>query len=166
MRLLVTGGRRYSDVKCVTALLDRALAAHRLTLQRMERSGVVTGEPLIIVHGAATGADTLAHRWALWRAAEGLPVLAEPHPADWERGRGAGVARNAGMVSTLRPGDCCLSFPGGRGTADCTARAVACGVWVGAPVREAPGAPWDVRWWHRDGRSRGPAYDGRAQRAA
>lgn len=171
MRLLVTGGRHYADAECVAALLGQA---SRAALARRDYIGA--GHSLLVVHGACgvslgddwthddiTGADGLAHRWARWNGANVLPI-----PADWcgPLGLGAGPARNAEMVRQLVEAQgrgervACLSFPGGRGTADCTQRAVSAGVWVGAPVRGPDG--WDVRWWHRDGRSRGPALPGLA----
>lgn len=122
VRLLVTGGRAYDDAHAVARILDRALVA---VLAAQER--------LVVVHGAADGLDTLAHRWCIWRAAEGAPVDVEPYPADWSRGRGAGIARNAEMVAL--GANACLSFPGGRGTADCTQRASNAGIRIGVVDR-------------------------------
>lgn len=137
-RLIVTGGRGYDDTETVRAVLDRALA-------KVRPCGT-----LIVVHGAAAGLDTLAHRWAVWRAAEGHLVRPEPHPADWANGRRAGPVRNARMVAL--GADACVSFPGGRGTADCTQRAVNAGIRVGA-VSDGSRAcrlgvqPGQLVWW-------------------
>jgi hypothetical protein len=44
------------------------------------------GRELVIVHGDATGVDE-----SFGRAAKGLGLSVEPHPADWDRlGKGAG----------------------------------------------------------------------------
>lgn len=123
-RLLVTGGRRYDRADVVARVLERALVVH--------------GDTLVVVHGACgadadrpwdhhtpTGADGLAHRWALWRG-----VRVEPHPARWgSSGRGAGPARNADMVRL--GADACVAFPGGNGTEDCKRRALGAGIRVG-----------------------------------
>lgn len=170
MRLLVTGGRRYSDAACVVALLDRALL-------RAPEDG-----DLVVVHGDADGLDTLADRWTAWRRAQwgALPrggrfspfmagrayarPVVEPHPAQWTRpdgstDRGAGIRRNAEMVAL--GADACLSFPGGIGTADCSTRAAQRGIPVGTPV--LVNGAWDIQWW-RTGSMVGPLVDGRSNR--
>lgn len=116
MRLLVCGGRDFSD----TALLERIL------------DDIHSKTPVTcLVHGAARGADTLAAQWA---ASRGVPALA--FQADWERdGRAAGPLRNARMLEEGRP-DSVVAFPGGRGTADMVARSRRAGL----PV-SGPGAP-------------------------
>lgn len=94
-------------------------AWHELTGQGFER--------VILVHGAARGADSLAA--AIWREA-GLPV--EAHPADWDRyGRAAGPVRNTHMVSL--GAELCLAFPLGKsvGTRHCMRAAEQAGI----PVR-------------------------------
>jgi hypothetical protein len=116
MRLLVCGGRDFSDA----ALLER-------TLDAIHSETPVT----VLVHGAARGADTLAAQWAKSRGVEALAF-----PADWERdGKAAGHLRNARMLEEGRP-DAILVFPGGRGTADMVARSRRAGL----PV-SGPGAP-------------------------
>lgn len=114
-RILVTGSRLLTDAELVSRALAEAVADH--------------GADLVIVHGAARGADTVADR-----AARGLGLKVEPRPADWASlGRRAGVARNAEMVrdgadlvlAFLVAGEPC------RGTRDCMRRAQAAGI----PVR-------------------------------
>ena len=52
------------------------------------------GDALVVVHGAARGADTLAAE-----EAERLGIRTEAHPADWDRhGRAAGHIRNEEMA--------------------------------------------------------------------
>ena len=61
-------------------------------------------DDLAVVHGACPrGADAIADAWC---RQYGVPV--ERYPADWARGRGAGLARNTVMVGS-RP-DRCLAF--------------------------------------------------------
>lgn len=124
-RIGVTGGRDYNDqVVVATAIASNALAGD------------------IIVHGAARGADTLAHT-----AAPLFDCRPEPHRAQWEapcrdacapnhrrerNGRtccpAAGNYRNQEMVDSGL--DLLLAFPGGDGTADMVKRARRAGVEV------------------------------------
>lgn len=79
----------------------------------------------VIIHGAATGADSLANRWAVvnW-------VRSEEYPADWKKhGAAAGPIRNQRMIDEGKP-DLVVAFPGGKGTADMVSRAKAAGVRV------------------------------------
>lgn len=93
MRVIVCGGRDYADRATVAGILG------------LLRDGIT------IVHGAATGADTLAAE-----EAERWGVEVEPHPADWTRhGKAAGPIRNQQMLNT--GADLVIAFPGGRGTA-------------------------------------------------
>lgn len=107
MRVLITGDRNHTNYDLIeSALMTVWEASHR-------------PEFFIVVHGDATGADTLA---AAAASQHGWPV--EPHPADWDRfGRGAGHKRNQEMVDL--GADLCLAFPmpGSRGTWDCVRRA-------------------------------------------
>lgn len=99
MRLLVCGGRDYSDLDKVIAVLDSL-------------------QPTIIIEGGAKGADNLAWRWAKLREVE-----VRTFKADWQRdGKAAGPIRNQRMLDEGRP-DQVLAFPGGRGTADMVRRA-------------------------------------------
>ncbi len=109
-RVIVTGGRDYRDREAVYAVLDE-----------MRR---VYGT-LCIVHGAARGADQLAHEWAVSRGQE-----VERHTAQWDlHGKAAGPIRNAEMVAC--GADLAVAFPGGTGTADCVRRCEE----AGSPVR-------------------------------
>jgi hypothetical protein len=100
MRVLVTGGRDYTDRDTAWKVLD---ALHKT-------------QPITeIIHGAARGADTLADHWALAREVRRqlFPVSKE----DWEKyGKSAGHRRNRLMHATCPP-DLVLAFPGGPGTA-------------------------------------------------
>jgi len=92
-RVLVCGGRDYSDAEYMALVLKAA-------------------DPGVIIHGAAKGADTLAGKWA---HDHGVPV--EEFPADWEKhGLQAGPLRNLQMLTEGKP-DLVIAFPGGKGTA-------------------------------------------------
>lgn len=95
-RVLVCGGRDYTNEAMAFAILDAAHAAN----------------PIIeVIHGAAAGADMLA---AMWAAKRGVPE--RPFQADWETyGKAAGPMRNRKMLDEGKP-HIVIAFPGGRGT--------------------------------------------------
>lgn len=114
MRILVFGGRDYSDREAVFGALDR-----------VARKYVITA----VIHGAASGADSLAGDWARSRH-----VLECRYPADWQaEGRSAGPKRNQRMLDEGKP-DGAIAFPGGRGTAGMKRRCEEAGVKVWEPV--------------------------------
>lgn len=102
MTVLVTGGRRYTDVACVYRELDELLVQH---------------PDMVVVQGGARGADELARSWAYSR---GQPY--RTYPADWSLGRRAGIERNQHMLD-VESVDLVLAFPGGAGTSDMVRRA-------------------------------------------
>ena len=111
-RVLVTGSRNYDDKSNLfDALADQY-------------------EPgMIVVHGGARGADTLACEWVKEMQSLGYQVTAEVHPADWyEYGKAAGFIRNQEMVDA--GADVCLAFPLGesRGTRHCMKAAKKAGI--------------------------------------
>ena len=116
MRVLVCGGRDYSDRDRVWQVLDEIA-------------------PSLVIHGDARGADRLARDWAQER---GIPETGDHFRARWEdtdrpgaviRRRkdgslydaAAGHVRNQRMLDEGQP-DLVVAFPGGRGTADMLAR--------------------------------------------
>jgi hypothetical protein len=102
MRLLVCGGRDYANRDRVYAALDRVHAKRGVTC---------------VIDGAARGADTLAHNWAVERG-----IANERYPANWSRdGKAAGPIRNARMLLESSP-DAAVAFGGGLGTADMVRR--------------------------------------------
>lgn len=109
IKLLVCGGRDYSDHETVFSKLDAIHTKRNITL---------------LIEGGASGADTLCRMWARNRG-----VICATVNAVWDkRGRGAGPQRNAAMLS-LNP-DGVLAFPGGRGTANMVQQAKDAGVRV------------------------------------
>ena len=92
-RVLVTGSRDWTDRQAVWAALADAA------------STVPADRDLVIVHGACpTGADNIAHRWAVSYGA-----IVDAHLANWSiDGKRAGFIRNARMVNL--GADVCLAF--------------------------------------------------------
>lgn len=108
MRVLVCGGRDFSDTNWAYAALDRLHKAFGIDA---------------IIEGHARGADRIAGYWARRNKIDNLKF-----PADWDaHGKAAGAIRNQKMLDEGRP-DFVLAFPGGRGTADMVRRARAAGV--------------------------------------
>lgn len=112
-RVLVTGSREHRDAP----LICQALMAELRVARRLMR-------PMVVIHGAAKGLDTIAHCWAIG-ADRTTP---DPHPANWAAGKQAGHVRNQKMVDL--GADVCLAFPlpGSTGTWDCVRRAKAAGI--------------------------------------
>jgi hypothetical protein len=97
VRVLVCGGRKFSN----EALL-------RATLDRLHRARVFN----TLIEGDAIGADRMAGAWA---EAQGIAHLT--FKADWDGlGSKAGPIRNQQMLVEGRP-DLVVAFPGGSGTA-------------------------------------------------
>lgn len=114
--VLVCGGRDYDDELVFDHLMDYLLAGFKKRYPN---------DDMVIVHGGARGADTLADLWAKSRK---VPVIAVP--ADWEtHGKAAGVIRNAEMLKKWKP-QIVIAFPGGRGTAHMVSIARKAGVHV------------------------------------
>jgi len=119
MIVVITGGRNYDDQARVDEILD---TLHRETGIEM------------LGHGDASGADSLADKWAKRR---GVRVTAKP--ATWDdidtppvliRVRDgkpynvlAGFRRNTEMLDEWQP-HLVVVFPGGRGTAHCRREAL------------------------------------------
>lgn len=108
--VLVCGGRNYASALTVSDILGALNAKHRFTL---------------LIHGGASGADSLAHGWA-----EMHDVPVREFPADWAtNGRAAGPIRNERMLREGKP-DLVVAFPGGKGTAHMVSIARRAGVTV------------------------------------
>jgi hypothetical protein len=124
MRLVVTGGRDYTDTARIFAALDDLHARRPITC---------------LIEGEAKGVDI---RCRVWATRHGVPV--EPYPAPWgdidhpsavvryrrdgtAYDANAGPRRNQQMTDEGKP-DMALVFPGGTGTADMRARLVKAGV--------------------------------------
>ena len=96
MKILVCGGRDFNNKELFYSVLDKG--AHIITE---------------IIHGGASGAETLAGQCAR----EHNKIETE-FMADWKKhGRAAGPIRNKKMMFEGKP-DAVIAFPGGAGTAD------------------------------------------------
>ena len=116
MRILVTGSRNWDDEAQIRLALMETVAERLMN----------DDEGVIIIHGDAPGADTIAAQFA-----ESMNWTVEAYPADWKKfGRSAGPIRNQQMVDS--GADICVAFPqpGSVGTRDCTKRAFKAGIRV------------------------------------
>jgi predicted Rossmann-fold nucleotide-binding protein len=96
MRVLVCGGRDYTDYESLGYHLGTLRAKHSISL---------------IIHGGQRGADTMAGTWA---RENNIPVQA--YMAEWTRyDKAAGPIRNQRMLDEGKP-DLVVAFPGNRGT--------------------------------------------------
>lgn len=99
MKVLVTGGRNFSDID---KLIDVFEFIHK-------QVNITT-----IVHGAAKGTDSLADSWAEFKN-----ILRKPYPANWNKyGKSAGIIRNRVMLFENPDIELVIAFPGGAGTND------------------------------------------------
>lgn len=105
-RVLVCGGRYYNNKEKMFSVLNRVLQICN-----------TNGKTLIIIHGAAPGADRLCGLWADTH----LPIdNVRAFPADWDRYRkAAGPIRNQQMLVEGKP-HVIIAFKGGTGTANMT----------------------------------------------
>lgn len=113
MRILITGSRNWTDTAAISEAITVAAVGLHPTF-------------VVVVHGGARGADSLAQA-----VADNFGLWTEVHPAEWDRyGRSAGHRRNAEMVAA--GADVCLAFPLGesRGTRGCMALARKAGIRV------------------------------------
>ena len=95
MKVIVTGGRNFTDVNLVWEVLSDI-------------------NPTLIIHGKCKGADTFASEYA---ELNGIKEKKYPYPS--EHGRAGGPIRNKQMIDENKDA-MLLSFPGGKGTANCT----------------------------------------------
>src|SRR5690348_8049554 len=96
MRVLVCGGRDFTDQVLLEAMLDRLHHARVFT---------------VLIEGDARGADRMAGAWA-----EARGIAQEVFKADWDGlGAKAGPIRNQQMLDQGRP-DLVVAFPGAGGT--------------------------------------------------
>jgi hypothetical protein len=117
LRVLVCGGRDFSDADFLNAELDHLYGLRRFTA---------------LIEGDAIGADRMAGEWAGRRGVEHVRFV-----ADWKRfGSKAGPKRNRRMLDEGKP-DLVVAFAGGHGTAHMVRIARAAGLPVLAPRRSA-----------------------------
>jgi hypothetical protein len=108
-KILVCGGRKFSDDELLNKTLDEHCRNRNIS-------------DIVIIHGGASGADTLADVWATSNGCEIRKYL-----ADWDEwGKAAGPMRNSKML-TENP-NIVFAFPGGAGTADMIKKSQAAGI--------------------------------------
>lgn len=120
-RLLITGSRNFGN----QGSSDIALMRDSLKDARRRLLDAGFGR-IILVHGAARGADQLAAS-----VGKSMGFVLEAHPAQWDvHGKAAGPIRNKEMVDL--GADLALAFPRGasRGTRGCMALADKAGIEV------------------------------------
>ena len=106
MRIIVTGGRDYSNYTMISHILEMLSVS-------------------CVVHGDCTGVDTLCKEYAI---ENGLTHV--PYKPDWKtHGKAGGPIRNRKMLSENQ-GCLVVAFPGGRGTEDCIRQARSLGMVV------------------------------------
>ena len=94
---IVCGGRGFTNYPALCLALDKCLDVHNFNVVR---------------HGAASGADTLADKWARSKG-----IKTDPCPAQWKKyGKSAGYKRNYHMATKLPLPSLVIAFPGGVGT--------------------------------------------------
>lgn len=132
-RVLLCGSRRWPWPKTVEAVLDRLAARH--------------GKQLVVIEGAAKGADHAAH---LWCERHGLPGDRHRcHPVDWRAEqqaraldwRLAGLERNTRMLLDRPRLIICFHDrfdPASGGTSDMALRGLLCDVPVWLVLSEKP----------------------------
>lgn len=123
MRVLVCGGRHYSDWVKVRQVLGDICDKHSIYYSQSDNW--LPSDIIIITGACPTGADDLAASFAMvyWTQYESFP-------ADWKKhGRTAGPIRNQHMLDEGKP-DLVVAFTGGRGTADMVRRSREAGVEV------------------------------------
>jgi hypothetical protein len=96
MRVLICGGRDFSDKDFIFSSLDKLHEKHHISH---------------IITGGALGADFFAHKWASSRRCD-ITIF----PANWKKyGKKAGALRNIQMLEDGEP-ELVIAFPGGKGT--------------------------------------------------
>lgn len=114
MRVLVCGDRNWTNSEIIR--------------ERLAKIALADGEQLVVIHGAARGADSIAGTIAMaWAHEFPKRVGVLPYPAQWGMyGKAAGVIRNQQMLTEGRP-ELVLAFHNdiehSKGTGDMVRRA-------------------------------------------
>ena len=123
-RILITGSRDWRDRYTIYRALNDYVTERGLWLPADQYGNTLPSGDVVVVHGGARGADTIAGDWAI--SSELAP---EVHLADWATlGRGAGIIRNKRMVDL--GADVCLAFirARSRGASHCASLAESRGI--------------------------------------
>lgn len=137
MKILVCGGRDFSDYEAVERHLDAARRQYKIEppdplsdkyISAINRAAGITH----VIHGDARGADRLAGLWAKKRGIQEVKC-----PANWDAyvpSYIAGPIRNRKMLALLTQPDYIIAFPGGSGTDDMMEAALRAGFTVVQPM--------------------------------
>jgi hypothetical protein len=104
MKIIVTGGREYSNADKVRSVLDHL-------------------NPDVVVHGDCRGLDRLCKQWALDNGKVQIPF---PYPSQY--GKAGGPIRNKEMCTKHKDADYLVAFKGNNGTESCVREAQAVGL--------------------------------------
>lgn len=128
IRVLVTGGRDYTDRAAVARAL-RHLGANFIFGARPDQIVLVHGDCKRFKEDGSFDPDRSADQLAAQEARK-LGWQTEPHEAKWDLygHKAAGPIRNKEMVAL--GAHYCLAFPGGEGTKNCKRLAKAAGIHV------------------------------------
>lgn len=126
MRVIVCGGRDYTDTMTLTRVMNKV----------WDLWSEIADEGFFLATGeCSTGADSMAKAWG---EVSKCVNKYKGYPAKWELyGHQAGPIRNAQMLEDFKP-DMVVAFPGGKGTADMAKKAQAAGVTVLLVGKEFP----------------------------
>lgn len=120
-RVVVCGGRTFTDHDHVIKWLMRLFEPNYDNTDYRKDEGIPDAHKrwylprpdLVLIHGGATGVDSIAEAWA-----NDNYVSVICFPADWEKyGSPAGPIRNRQMLREGKP-HLVVAFKGGKGTAD------------------------------------------------
>lgn len=106
MRLLVCGPRLWSLIPRTLSYQEADIRAPVADAERDRTYREIAAlAPTVVIHGAASGADTTAASCAVdWAMEAGVGCVVKPYPADWARdGRAAGPIRNERMLREGKP---------------------------------------------------------------
>lgn len=105
-RVLICGGRNFNDYEFLKKHVKLIVSRKKLLDETFNAP-----RDLVIIHGGARGADSLADDLA-----NECGLQKEVYPANWEKyGKSAGYIRNQQMLNEGKP-DLVIAFTGGVGT--------------------------------------------------
>lgn len=134
MKIIITGSRTWREQGTVQKAIVAAVRQHFFGYNEVSKSELEAVFPNVtIVHGGATGADTIAGDFAKENG-----MKTEVFYPDWEKeGKRAGPIRNQKMIKSSPRADMCLGFvadANSKGTIGTISMAKRSGI----PVMEIP----------------------------